>query len=120
MEGIGTSYWISKKQKKRIIIRNPKVLKVGMFRDSKYTTNKETIKSVSSLVATLGLTLILGSSKTQRAITLISTEAEYIAVSECAQEVKLVNILLKEMTEGKKPEVVYEENKGDVFLAKNR
>ena len=50
---------------------------------------------------------------------MIGTEAEYIALLVCAQEVKFVNMLLEEMTEVQKPSVVYEENKGEIFLANN-
>ena len=50
---------------------------------------------------------------------MIGTEAEYIALLVCAQEVKFVNMLLEEMTEVQKPSVVYEENKEEIFLANN-
>ena len=36
------------------------------------------------------------------------------------QEVKLVNMLLQEISEFQKPEIVNEENQGDNFLEKNR
>ena len=59
MEGIGGSDWISKRQKEKgIIIRKPKVLKKVMFFDYNYATDKETRKSVSSLVSTLVGTLL--------------------------------------------------------------
>ena len=44
-------------------------------------------------------------------------EAEYVAVSACAQEVKFVTIFLVEMTEVQKPSVIYEDNQGAIFLA---
>ena len=81
-----------------IIIINPKVLKVVMFCDSNYATDNETRESVSGLVSTLGGTLITCLSKTQRNITLISTESEYVALSAYTQEIKFVRILLGEMT----------------------
>ena len=95
------------KETKGIIIRKPKVLKAVMFCDSDYATDKETRKSVSSLVATLGVTLLTCSSKTQRTVTLSSTEAEYVALSACAQEVKFVSMLLGEMIEVQNPSVIY-------------
>ena len=69
------------KETKGIIVRKPKVLKAVMFCDSNYATYKETIKSVSGLVTTLGRTLLTCSSKTQRTVTLSSTEVEYMALS---------------------------------------
>ena len=69
-----------------------------MFCDSNYATGKETIKSVDVLVDTLGGKLLIFFSKTLRNIKLSSIEAEYVAVSACAQEVKCFNMLLEEIT----------------------
>ena len=51
---------------------------------------------------------------------LSSTEAEYLALSACAQEVSFVNTLLEYMTKVYKPSVIYEVNQGIIFLVKNR
>ena len=59
-------------------------------------------------------------SKTQRTVALISTEADYTPLSACAQEVKFISMLLEEMTEMEKPSIIYEDNQGVIFLAKNR
>ena len=67
--------YIKVKETKGIIIRKPKVMKAVMFCDSKYDTDKETINSVSGLVATLGGTLITCSSKIQRTVALSGMEA---------------------------------------------
>ena len=64
--------YIKVKETKGIITRNTKVLKEVMFCDSNYTTDKETRKSVSGLVATLGGTLLMYLSKNQRTVTLSS------------------------------------------------
>ena len=48
------------------------------------------------------------------------TEAEYVVLSECAQEVNFVSIILGEMTKVKNSSVTYEYNQGAVFLVKNR
>ena len=76
-------------------------MKLVMFCDYNYTTEKETRKSVGGLVATLGGTLLTRLSKTQRTATLSSTEAEYMALSACAKEVNFVSMLLVEMNEFK-------------------
>ena len=112
--------YLKGKETKGIIIRKPKVLKGVMLCDSNYTTDKETRKIVSSLVDKLGGTLLTCLSKTQRTVTLSSTEAEYVALQACTQEVKFVSMLLREMTEVKKPSVIYEDNQGVIFLVKNR
>ena len=63
----GTEYWkalglligyLKSKETKGIIIRNPKVMKLVIFCDSNYATDKDTRKSVSGLVATLEGTLL--------------------------------------------------------------
>ena len=51
--------YLKVKETKFIIIRNPKVLKALMFCDSNCATEKETRKSVSGLVVTLGGTLLI-------------------------------------------------------------
>ena len=43
-----------------------------------------------------------------------------MALSAFEQEVKFVSTLMGEMTEVKKPSVIYEDNQGAIFLAKNR
>ena len=79
----GTEHWMSLgrlivylkgRVTKGTIIRNPKVMKAVMLCDSNYATDKETRKSVSGLVATLGWKILTCLSKTQRTVTLISIE----------------------------------------------
>ena len=75
--------YLKGKETKRIAIRKPKVIKVVMFCDSNYNMNKETIKSVSRLVATLRGTLTTCSLMNQSMIILSSTEAKFVALSAC-------------------------------------
>ena len=72
------------------------------------------------MVATLGGTLLTCLSKTQMTVTLSSTEAYYVALSACAQEIKFVSILLGEMAKVENPYVIHENSRGNIFLAKNR
>ena len=44
----------------------------------------------------------------------------YMAISACAQEVKFVIMLIEEMTEVQNLSVIYKDNQGAIFLAKNR
>ena len=53
-------------------------------------------------------------------MTLSITETKYVALSACAEEVNFVSMVLEEMTEVENPSVVYEDNQGIIFLAKNR
>ena len=98
--------YLKDKETKGIFIRKPKVMISVIFCDSNYSTDNETRNSVSSLVATLGGTLLTCLSKTQRTVTLSSIEAEYVGISSCTQEVKIISMLLEEMTEVQKPSAV--------------
>ena len=51
---------------------------------------------------------------------MISTEANYVSLSEFSQEVKFFNMLMEEMSKLHKLAIVYKDNQGDFFLAKNR
>ena len=77
--------YIKGKKTKGTIIINPKVLKAVMVCVPNYSSDKETRKSVSGLFDTLGVTLITCQSKTQMAVTLSITEAEYVVILTCAQ-----------------------------------
>ena len=91
-----------------------------MFCDSGYDTDKDTRKSVRSLVATLGEKLLTCSSKTKRTVTLIITDADYIDLSACTQEVKLASMLIESMNKVKNTSVIYEDNQVRILLANNR
>jgi hypothetical protein len=75
----------------------PKDLKVYAYVDSNYATNKETRKSVTGFVLTIGGYLVSYISKSHPSVTLSSTEAEYVAASMCATEVKFVQMLLEKL-----------------------
>ena len=119
----GTEHWkalglligcLKVKGTKGIIIRKSKVLKSVMFCDSDYGICNETRNWVSGLVATILGTLRTFLSKTQRTVTISSTEADYIPFSSFAQEVKFVSMFLREMTKVQKRPVIYEYNQGAI------
>ena len=53
-------------------------------------------------------------------VTLSSTEAEYIALTTCTQEVIFIQSMLKELFGEAKQAVIFEDNEGAIFLAKNQ
>ena len=112
--------YIIVKDTKFIVIRNHKFLKQVIFFDYNYAKEKETIDSVISMVTILGGIIPTCPSKTQRTVMLICTEEEYVALSEFAEQVKFVSMLLEEMNEVQKPSFIYENYQRDIFLAKNR
>jgi hypothetical protein len=56
----------------------------------------------------------------QKTVALSSTEAEYMAMSDCVKECVWLRRLLKDMrSEHSDPTVIYEDNQGSMALAKN-
>ena len=86
-----------------------------MFLYLDYAVDKDTRKIVSGLVATLVGTILTCSSKTQRTVVVSITEAEYVALSACAQGVKFTSMFLVEIPKAQKTSVIYEDNQCAFF-----
>ena len=97
------------------VMKMPNNLSVINYTDAGYG-----VKSVSGTICTVGGTITSWSSRTQKITTLSSTEAEYVALSECSQELKFVSMLLTEIGVGEVPGTIFEDNEGAIFLAKNQ
>jgi len=128
MSNPGNEHWIAMermcgyikaKGKHEIVYCRPKELKVICFADSDYAKNSDDCCSVSGHVTTLGGMITTWVSKTQNSVTLSSTEAEYVSLASCAQEVIFMQMLLDEVWHCKKPGLIYEDNTGAIFLVKN-
>jgi hypothetical protein len=95
------------------------VLKV--FSDPNYCVDKETRRSVTGYVIFLNGTPIAWRSKGQKNVTLLTTEAEYVALSEAARETKFIQQVLKSLNfEVELPIKMFVDNVGTIFLANNR
>ena len=103
-----------------LIMLRPECLTVINYCDASYTTDKDSRRSVSGMVCTLGGLVVNCSSRTQKTCTLSSTESEYVALGECGQDLKFVCMFLHELGIGKMPGIIYEDNEGAIFLAKNQ
>jgi hypothetical protein len=80
----------------------------------------ESYQSVSGYVFTLGSGAISWKSKKLKVITLSSTEAEYVALSEAAHEaIWLKNLLTELGLSQKTPVVIKGDNDGSIAMAKN-
>ena len=90
------------------------------FSDSDYAKDPVTRASISGYVLYFLGVPISWRSKGQKSVTLSSTEAEYIAMSECAKEIKFVYQLLDFMgIKVKLPIIVNVDNIGAMFMANN-
>ena len=101
------------------IMRRPRELQAVQYCDASYATDPVLRRSISGMIGTLGGMIVSWSSRTQKITTLSSTESEYIALGECGQELKFICMFLQEVGVGKIPGIIFEDNEGAIFLAKN-
>jgi hypothetical protein len=104
-----------------IKMRAPKDIRVVAFVDSDYASDRGDRKSISGHLVTVGGCLVSWQSKKQTGVTLSSTEAEFVAMSMAATELKFVVSLLTELGNGPPvlPSILKEDNTGAIFMAKN-
>merc|ERR1712139_32645 len=96
------------------------IWRIVVFSDSDYATDPETRISVSGFVLYVCGVPVSWASRGQKSVTLSSTEAEYVALSEAAKEVKFVYQLMTEIgIEVKLPITIRVDNVGAIFMAEN-
>ena len=103
-------------------LRPPKELRVQDVVDSSFGDNPDTRKSTSAYLGTIGGTALVNwISKGQAIVTLSSTEAEYVSLSDGAKETTFTAHLLNEITTTVElPSIISEDNTGAIFLSKNK
>ena len=90
------------------------------FSDSDYAGDPDSRKSVSGFIIYLCGVPICWRSKAQRTVTLSSTEAEWIALSEVAKEILFIVQVLKSMgIKMEYPIVIRVDNTAAIFLSNN-
>ncbi len=90
------------------------------FSDSSYADDKETRLSVTGYILYLCGVPICWRSKSQKTVSLSSTEAEWIALSEAAKDVRFVVQLVESMgIEVKRPVKIRVDNVGAIFMSNN-
>ncbi|MEM7061309.1 MAG: Ty1/Copia family ribonuclease HI [Pseudomonadota bacterium] len=92
---------------------------INGYVDSDFATDPTNRRSVTGYLVTIGESLVSWKSKQQASATLSSTEAEYVAMSQCATEMVFIRNLLRDMKYGDVKMVMHEDNAGALFLAKN-
>ena len=102
-------------------MRAPKDKRVVAFVDSDYASDRNDRKSISGHLVAIGGCLVLWQSKKQTGVTLSWTEAEFVAMSMAATEIKFIMSLLTEMGNGPPvmPSILQEDNTGAIFMVKN-
>ena len=90
------------------------------YTDSNWASDKDTRRRVSGHVIYYSGALVSWRSKMQQCVTLSSTEAEYVACSQCVVEMEFLRQMLESMGEEVElPMTVYVDNTGAIDLAKN-
>jgi hypothetical protein len=91
-----------------------------MYTDSDYAGDKDCCISVTGYILYLCEVAISWKSKGQKSVTLSSSEAEFVALSEAAKEIKFVAQILMSMgIPVQLPIVVRAVNIGAIFMAEN-
>jgi hypothetical protein len=91
-----------------------------VFSDSDYAGNEDTRRSTTGCVVMFNGGAVIWQSRRQPTVALSTTEAEYMALTEAAKEVKWIRTFLAELGYGStRSTVVNTDNQGALALAKN-
>jgi hypothetical protein len=104
-----------------IKLRRPLDLRVRRHVDTDWASDRNDRKSITSLLTAIGFVCLVNwQCKKQNTVALSSTEAELYGESSAAQDVMFETNMLDEML-GKavRPSIVYGDNMGAIFLARN-
>jgi hypothetical protein len=95
-------------------------LQLRGYSDSDYAGDTSTRRSTGGFVFLIGDTPISWRSKLQPSVALSSTESEYVALSNAAQEANYLRALLYEFgIDIDKPTIIYEDNQAAIAIANN-
>ncbi|XP_044720120.1 reverse transcriptase (RNA-dependent DNA polymerase) domain-containing protein [Hirsutella rhossiliensis] len=90
------------------------------YTDADFAADLHTRRSTSGFFYSLGSAAISWTSKRQPCVTLSSTEAEYVALTQSAQEAIWLRSLMKDLSHPQAgPTAIHEDNKGAIDLANN-
>ena len=87
--------------------------------DSDWALDNSTRRSKTGYFIKLAKGLISWTSRAQKTIALSSTEAEYMALSDCSRQVVWMHTLLGELSYDLKPIPICGDNQGSIFISSN-
>ena len=103
----------------KLKMRAHKELRVLSACDTDYATKKIDRKSVGGSMNTVRGSLVHWVSKGYPIVTLSSTEAEYVEMTNTVKEVSFIQQILSELERNINPAIICEDNTGAIFLATN-
>jgi transposase InsO family protein len=89
------------------------------FSDSDWAADTNTRRSTTGFFLKLAGGIVSWTSRAQRTVALSSTEAEYMALSDCSRQCMWVKMLLEEIGYSVGPVPICGDNQGSIFLASN-
>jgi hypothetical protein len=102
-------------------IRAPIEMRIYDVVDSAFAKNPDTRKSTNAYLGTIGKrALVNWILKGQNIVTLSSTKAEYVCLSDGSKETTFAMHLLSKVSYVDLPSVIAEDNTGAIFLSKNQ
>ena len=105
----------------RMVPNEAKVWELKALSDSDFATDKETRVSVTGYVIYFLGIPIAWRSRGQKSVTLSTSEAEYVALSEVVKEIKFILQVLGSMdVKAQLPINVHVDNVGAIFMANNQ
>jgi hypothetical protein len=102
------------------LLSESKEWSITVYSDSDWAGDKDTRRSISGYIIFIMNCPILWRSKQQETVSLSSSEAEYIALSEAAKEIKFIYQVLDSLgIKVKLPIIVKVDNVGAIFMSEN-
>jgi hypothetical protein len=89
------------------------------YSDSNWASDKDSRKSITGNFVACADGPVSWISQKQKTVTLSSTEAEYMALSDCCRQLVWVNQLFDECGFTPATLILYGDNKGSIFWSKN-
>ena len=108
-------------ENQKLKMRPPMELRVQDVVDSSFADNSDTRQSTSAYLGTIGGgALVNWISKGKNIVTMLSTKAEYAALSDSVKETTFIANLLGEIKTVILPSMISEDNTGAIFLSGNK
>ena len=101
-------------------MKRPKDMRVYSLGDSSYADCKDTRRSSTGELHTIGGTLVSTRAQKTKFVCLSSAEAEYVVLTEMSKEQRFIQMLLEEIYKCDMPGVLYGDNEAAIFLSKNK
>ena len=102
--------YINGKNGHKLVIKRPKEVRVISFGDASYGDCKESRKSSTGDIHTVGGGIVIWRAQRTKCVCLSSTKAEYVELTEMCKEQMFVQMILEEVFGIRKKGVMYEDN----------